>query len=156
VVQFDHHRSHRALHQAAPLRSLLPPAAPSQLHLRRRDLLDWLIRECTQLPDVDDQFGTHTCRRPGQRTVCVGSVARQVRCATRHRRWSPMGCHNSVVCADQQVLLMSSLRTICYRRTITKPCVAGNHVRAPTPYARVLAGPGFLTLRSRDPFRDQR
>jgi putative transposase len=30
----------RALHQAAPLRSLPPPAAPSQLHLRRRDLLD--------------------------------------------------------------------------------------------------------------------
>src|ERR687893_619457 len=39
VAHFNHHRPHRALHQAAPLRSLPPPTAPSQLHLRRRDRL---------------------------------------------------------------------------------------------------------------------
>src|SRR5256885_10392397 len=35
---FNHHRPHRALNQAAPLRSLPPPAAPFQLCLRRRVL----------------------------------------------------------------------------------------------------------------------
>jgi putative transposase len=49
VAHFNHHRPHRALHQAAPLRSLPPPAAPSQLHLRRRDLLDGLIHEYAQV-----------------------------------------------------------------------------------------------------------
>jgi putative transposase len=49
VAHFNHHRPHRALHQAAPLRSLPPPAAPSQLHLRRRDLLDGLIHEYVQV-----------------------------------------------------------------------------------------------------------
>jgi transposase InsO family protein len=49
VAHFNHHRPHRALNQAAPLRSLPPPAAPSQLHLRRRDLLDGLIHEYTQV-----------------------------------------------------------------------------------------------------------
>jgi putative transposase len=49
VTHFNHHRPHRALHQAAPLRSLPPPAAPSQLHLRRRDLLDGLIHEDAQV-----------------------------------------------------------------------------------------------------------
>ena len=49
VAHFNHYRPHRALHQAAPLRSLPPPAAPSQLHLRRRDLLDGLIYEYAQV-----------------------------------------------------------------------------------------------------------
>ena len=49
VAHFNHHRPHRALHQAAPLRSLPPPAAPSQPHVRRRDLLDGLIHEYTQI-----------------------------------------------------------------------------------------------------------
>jgi len=49
VAHFNHHRPHRALSQAAPLRSLPPRAAPSQLHLRRRDLLDGLIHEYTQV-----------------------------------------------------------------------------------------------------------
>jgi transposase InsO family protein len=49
VAHFNHHRPHRGLHQAAPLRSLPPPAAPSQLCLRRRDLLDGLIHEYTQV-----------------------------------------------------------------------------------------------------------
>jgi hypothetical protein len=43
VAHFNHHRPHRALSQAAPLRSLPTPASPSQIHLRRRDLLDGLI-----------------------------------------------------------------------------------------------------------------
>ena len=49
VAHYNHHRPHRALNQAAPLRSLPPPASPSQLHLRRRDLLDGLIHEYTQV-----------------------------------------------------------------------------------------------------------
>jgi transposase InsO family protein len=49
VAHYNHHRPHRALQQAAPLRSLPPPAAPSQLRLRRRDLLDGLIREYAQV-----------------------------------------------------------------------------------------------------------
>jgi putative transposase len=49
VAHFNDHRPHRALNQAAPLRSLPPPAAPSQLHFRRRDLLDGLIHEYAQV-----------------------------------------------------------------------------------------------------------
>jgi len=49
VAHFNHHRPHRALAQAAPLRSLPPSAAPSQLHVRRRDLLDGLIHEYAQV-----------------------------------------------------------------------------------------------------------
>jgi putative transposase len=49
VTHFNHHRPHRALHQAAPLRSLPPPVAPSQPQVRRRDLLDGLIHEYTQV-----------------------------------------------------------------------------------------------------------
>jgi putative transposase len=49
VAHFNHHRPHRALNQATPLRSLPPPASPSQIHLRRRDLLDGLIHEYTQV-----------------------------------------------------------------------------------------------------------
>ena len=45
MAHFNHHRPHRALNQAAPLRLLPPPAAPSQPHVQRRDLLDGLIRE---------------------------------------------------------------------------------------------------------------
>ncbi|HZS22628.1 MAG TPA: integrase core domain-containing protein, partial [Pseudonocardiaceae bacterium] len=46
---FNHHRPHRALNQATPLKSLPPPASPSQHCLRRRDLLDGLIHEYTQV-----------------------------------------------------------------------------------------------------------
>jgi transposase InsO family protein len=49
VAHVNHHRPHRALNQAAPLRSLPPPAAPSQLCLRRRDLLSGLIHEYAQV-----------------------------------------------------------------------------------------------------------
>jgi transposase len=49
VAHFNDHRPHRALNQAAPLRSLPPPARPSQLHLRRRNLLDGLIHEYAQV-----------------------------------------------------------------------------------------------------------
>jgi transposase InsO family protein len=49
VAHFNDHRPHRALNQAAPLRSLPPPAAPSQCHLRRRDLLGGLIHEYAQV-----------------------------------------------------------------------------------------------------------
>jgi transposase InsO family protein len=49
VAHFNHHRPHRALNQAAPLRSLPPPASRAQLHLRRRDLLGGLIHEYTQV-----------------------------------------------------------------------------------------------------------
>jgi putative transposase len=49
VAHFNHHRPHRALSQAAPLRSLPPPASPSQVHLRRRDLLGGLIHEYAQV-----------------------------------------------------------------------------------------------------------
>jgi transposase InsO family protein len=47
VAHYNHHRPHRALNQAAPLRSLPPPASPSQVHLQRRDLLSGLIHEYT-------------------------------------------------------------------------------------------------------------
>jgi putative transposase len=49
VAHFNDHRPHRALNQATPLRSLPPPASPSQLRLRRRDLLDGLIHEYAQV-----------------------------------------------------------------------------------------------------------
>ena len=49
IAHFNDHRPHRALNQAAPLRSLPPPASPSQCHLRRRDLLGGLIHEYTQV-----------------------------------------------------------------------------------------------------------
>jgi putative transposase len=49
VAHFNHHRPHRALNQAAPLRPLPPPVAPSQLHLQRRDLLGGLIHEYAQV-----------------------------------------------------------------------------------------------------------
>ena len=49
VAHFNHHRPHRALNQAAPLRSLPPPAPPTQIHLRRRDRLDGLIHEYAQV-----------------------------------------------------------------------------------------------------------
>ena len=45
VAHINDHRPHRALNQAAPLRSLPPPASPSQCHLRRRDRLGGLIHE---------------------------------------------------------------------------------------------------------------
>jgi putative transposase len=49
VAHFNHHHPHRALNQAAPLRSLPPPAAPSQPHLQRRDRLGGLIHEYAQV-----------------------------------------------------------------------------------------------------------
>jgi putative transposase len=54
VAHFNDHRPHRALNQAAPLRSLPPPASPLQPHLRqsrlrRRDLLGGLIHEYAQV-----------------------------------------------------------------------------------------------------------
>jgi hypothetical protein len=49
VAHFNDHRPHRALNQAAPLRPLPPPGAPSQLRLRRRGLLDGLIHEYAQV-----------------------------------------------------------------------------------------------------------
>jgi hypothetical protein len=39
VRHFNHNRPHRALHQAAPLTALPPPASPSHLHVRRHDRL---------------------------------------------------------------------------------------------------------------------
>jgi transposase InsO family protein len=49
VAHFNHHRPHRALHQAAPLQSLPPPVSPSQCHLQRRDRLGGLIHEYAQV-----------------------------------------------------------------------------------------------------------
>jgi putative transposase len=49
AAHFNHHRPHRALHQAAPLRPLPPPESPSSLRLRRRDRLGGLIREYAQV-----------------------------------------------------------------------------------------------------------
>jgi putative transposase len=49
VTHFNHHRPHRTLDQAAPLRPLPPDASPSQLRLRRRDRLGGLIHEYAQV-----------------------------------------------------------------------------------------------------------
>ena len=49
MAQFNHHRPHRALNQAAPLRSLPPPVARFQPQVRRRDILAGLIHEYTQV-----------------------------------------------------------------------------------------------------------
>jgi putative transposase len=49
VTHFNHHRRHRTLDQAAPLRPLPPAASPSQLRLRRRDRLGGLIHEYAQV-----------------------------------------------------------------------------------------------------------
>jgi putative transposase len=48
VAHFNHHRPHRALHQAAPLRPLSPPESQPDLRLRRRDRLGGLIHEYAQ------------------------------------------------------------------------------------------------------------
>jgi putative transposase len=48
VTHFNTHRPHRTLNQAAPLQPLPPPAAPSQLHVQRRDRLGGLIHEYSQ------------------------------------------------------------------------------------------------------------
>ncbi|MFY9807435.1 MAG: integrase core domain-containing protein [Pseudonocardiaceae bacterium] len=64
VMHFYDHHPHRALNQAAPLKSLPPPASPPELHLRCRDLLGGLIHEYTQVADADDQFGTHRSWSP--------------------------------------------------------------------------------------------
>jgi putative transposase len=49
VTHFNHHRSHRALHQAAPLKPLPAPVSQPDLYLRRRDRLGGLIHEYTQV-----------------------------------------------------------------------------------------------------------
>ena len=49
VAHFNDHRPHRALNRAAPPRSLPPAVSPSQLRLRRRDLLGGLIHEYAQV-----------------------------------------------------------------------------------------------------------
>ncbi len=49
VAHFNHHRPHRALHQAAPLRPLPPPESSFSLRLRRRDRLGGLIHEYAQV-----------------------------------------------------------------------------------------------------------
>jgi putative transposase len=48
VAHFNHHRPHRALHQAAPLKPLPAPASQPDLHFRRRDRLGGLIHEYAQ------------------------------------------------------------------------------------------------------------
>lgn len=49
VAHFNDHRPHRALHQAAPLRPLPPPASAPDMRLRRRDRLGGLIHEYAQV-----------------------------------------------------------------------------------------------------------
>ncbi len=49
MAHFNHHRPHRTLHQAAPLRPLPPPTSPPDLHLRRHDRLGGLIHEYAQV-----------------------------------------------------------------------------------------------------------
>ena len=48
IAHFNHHRPHRALHQAAPARPLPPPVSQPGPHLRRRDRLGGLIHEYVQ------------------------------------------------------------------------------------------------------------
>ncbi|MDQ3764376.1 MAG: transposase [Actinomycetota bacterium] len=49
VRHVNHHRPHRALHQATPLRPLPPAASPPDLRLQRRDRLGGLIHEYAQV-----------------------------------------------------------------------------------------------------------
>jgi putative transposase len=49
IAHFNHHRPHRASHQAAPLRPLPPPSSEPDLRLRRRDRLGGLINEYAQV-----------------------------------------------------------------------------------------------------------
>ncbi len=49
VAHFNHHRPHRALHQAAPLRPLSPPESQPNLRLQRRDRLRGLIHGYAQI-----------------------------------------------------------------------------------------------------------
>jgi putative transposase len=49
MTHFNHHRPHRALHQAAPLRPLPQPTSPPDLRLRRHDRLGGLIHEYAQV-----------------------------------------------------------------------------------------------------------
>jgi putative transposase len=49
VAHFNHHRPHRALHQAAPLKPLPAPVSQPDLYLRRRDRLGGLIHEYAQV-----------------------------------------------------------------------------------------------------------
>jgi transposase InsO family protein len=49
LMHFNHHRPHRALNQAAPLKPLPPPASPSHLRVQRRDRLSGLIHEYAQV-----------------------------------------------------------------------------------------------------------
>jgi putative transposase len=49
VAHFNDHRPHRALHQAAPLKPLPPPASPPLPRPRRCDRLGGLIHEYTQV-----------------------------------------------------------------------------------------------------------
>jgi putative transposase len=78
VAHFNHHRPHRALNQAAPLRSLPPPAAPSQPHVRRRDLLDGLIRKSCR-----DGGGQYPAERERSRVRGGGVVAAGLRVRLR-------------------------------------------------------------------------
>jgi Integrase core domain len=80
VTHFNDHRPHRALNQAAPLKSVPPPAAPSKLRLRRRDLLGGLIRKSCR-----DGGGQYPAERERSRVRGGGVVAAGLRVRLRVR-----------------------------------------------------------------------
>jgi putative transposase len=49
TTHFNHHRPHRALQHATPLRPLPPPSSQPDLHIRRHDRLGGLIHEYAQV-----------------------------------------------------------------------------------------------------------
>ena len=60
-AHFNMHRSHQALNQASPLRTL-PDPVDADIKVTRRDRLSGLLHEYAQVASGDTIFGTHTTK----------------------------------------------------------------------------------------------